>query len=721
MVPGSSSGLDSAERRILWAGLALVSLAVLATQFATLPAHVRFFDNVHWTVGYATGALLAIRGFQRTRRLDSLFFAIATSSYFVGQILWDVQVAVGWNPFPGPSDIFFWGLGPGLTLAFVSQLRGLPQPTFWAAVLDLTAFAAAALAYTLSLYLPERGESGLLVTVTLVAYPVFLYTALGAGVILTLLRRWRLTPSLGLLLVAILADAIVWSEWNLRTLRGTLGDGILLNFVFSYAAILLGVSVAVWNPREVDRPGTERLYFVVSHTVPVLLALGAGIALQRSPLLSASVAQWVQGCSLLIVMATLGRQTLLLAEREQRLAAEQRARAIADQYAEVLVRQHESQRLEALGVLAAGVAHDFNNILMAIRSHVDLARGSRADTPASWEAITRACDRAAEVVRSMLAFGRNPVGGPPRRVDLNAGVEESMRLLTAAIPSSVVFETSLDPETPAILADPAQLQQVLLNLTTNGAHAIGGASGHIAIRTGLRPLDADNRYRLAPGVYAQLQVEDTGRGMDEATRRRIFEPFFTTKGPDEGSGMGLAVVHGIVSGAGGVIECESGPGLGARFTILWPAAGEAEKQTPSPAPAPSGGSGVSLLEGVEILVVDDDEAIAGPVSRYLGKRGALVTECHNPLEALELVRADPRRFRALVCDFTMPEMRGDELCSAILEIVPRMRIVLSSGTEMALPPDPSNRIRMLLKPYPLAELVSLLAALLREDEPPDPA
>jgi signal transduction histidine kinase len=705
--------LDRTQRLILWVGLALVSLAVVGTQVAHTPAHVRFFDNVHWTSGYAAGALLAFTGWRKRRASASRWFTFATASYLVGQLLWDVQVAVGWNPFPGPSDVFFSALGPGLIVAFVSQLRGLPRSTQWMAGLDLVAFSAAALAFTLALYLPLRGSTGLPVTVTLVAYPVFLFTALGAGVVLVLVRRWRLTPGVALLLAAVLADALIWSDWNLRTLRGTLGDGIALNFVFSYAAIALGTGAALWEPLPVERPGTDLLYYALANSIPVLLALGAGIALQQSPLLPASVGPWVQWCSLLVVTAALARQSLALAEREQRLAAERRARCLADQYRDVLARQHEAQRLESLGTLAAGVAHDFNNLLMAIRGHVDLARHDAAEAPASWDAIAKACDRGAEVVHSMMAFGRRQTGSQVRLVLIAAAVQESLRLLRAVIPSSVAFDTELDPAAPAILADPAQLQQILMNLSSNSAHAIGPTPGRITIRASGRRLEADNVEGLPAGEYAQLIVSDTGRGMDEATRRRIFEPFFTTKGADEGSGMGLAVVHGIVTGAGGAVHCESAPDRGATFTILWPRASEEGARSEASRPVPAS---VALPRGAEVLVVDDEEDITRAVGRYLGKQGLRVTTCNNPVEALRLVQVDPSRFAAVVCDLTMPEMRGDTLCAAIAEIAPRTRIVLSSGTDTPLATDAPGVSATLLKPYRLADLAGLLARLLADEK-----
>jgi signal transduction histidine kinase/CheY-like chemotaxis protein len=386
---------------------------------------------------------------------------------------------------------------------------------------------------------------------------------------------------------------------------------------------------------------------------------------------------------------------------------------LAEQYRAALAREQQAQRLEALGTLAAGIAHDFNNLLMGIRSHAELAHSDPADAESSWNAILNACARGSQVVRSMLSFSRGGEEAPPSRLALGASVEESLRLLRAMIPSSIGFETELHADTPKVMADAAQVQQILVNLVGNSADAIGDHPGRIHVRAGRRQLTEPNVFKLPPGVYAELQVSDDGQGMDEATRQRVFEPFFTTKGPEKGTGMGLAVVHGIVTAAGGVVECESVPAGGTRFTILWPA-----ELTSTAAEWPieavrSEHPAFDLPPGTAVLVVDDEPEIAQAIARFLQKRRLVVTARYDPQEALQLVRADPTRFAAVVCDLIMPAMRGDELCRAILEVAPEIPVILSSGTESVQIPD-CGFAGVLVKPYGLDDLGKLLAHVLTE-------
>jgi signal transduction histidine kinase/CheY-like chemotaxis protein len=685
-----------------------VTLAVAGTRLAETAAGVRFFDNAHWTLGYATGALLAWTGWRRRPSPARLCFLFGTGSYLAGQLLWDLQVASGWNPFPGPSDLFFIALGPWLAVGFAFELARSRPATLWAAGLDLFGMSAAALACTLSLYLPKSGESTLLVTATLAAYPVVLSMALGTGLVALLARRWRPRGPLLLLLGAIFVKVAIWGDWNLRTLEGRLGDGILLNYVFSYTAIALGVGIALFDPREIESAHDERVYYVLSSMLPILLAVGAGVALSQSPLLPAQVSPWVRGCSLVIVVSAVARQGLVLVEREERLAAERKARILADQYSEAVERHERAQRLEALGTLAAGVAHDFNNLLMGIRSHADLATRFPAHSASSWEAVMRACERGAAVVQGMLAFGRQRAAVEPRRLELSEAVSESLRLLRALIPKNVVFETRFDPRTPRILADPAQLQQILMNLAVNAAHAIGSQPGRIEIATRGRAISRASSRALAAGDYAEIVVSDSGSGMDPLTQLRIFEPFFSTKDASEGAGMGLAVVHGIVTAARGAIECETAPGMGSSFTILWPAAtgSDAQEAREKPGPAEE-----LVPTGAEVLVVDDEKAVAAAVEQYLDAIGFRAHACNDPREALELVRREPGRFAAVVCDLTMPELRGDALCRELVALRPDLPVILSTGTEPERLAE-SGFAAVLVKPYSLDELARLIERVL---------
>jgi CheY-like chemotaxis protein len=320
----------------------------------------------------------------------------------------------------------------------------------------------------------------------------------------------------------------------------------------------------------------------------------------------------------------------------------------------------------------------------------------------------RACERGAAVVQGMLAFGRQRAAVEPRRLELSEAVSESLRLLRALIPKNVVFETRFDPRTPRILADPAQLQQILMNLAVNAAHAIGSQPGRIEIATRGRAISRASSRALAAGDYAEIVVSDSGSGMDPLTQLRIFEPFFSTKDASEGAGMGLAVVHGIVTAARGAIECETAPGMGSSFTILWPAAtgSDAQEAREKPGPAEE-----LVPTGAEVLVVDDEKAVAAAVEQYLDAIGFRAHACNDPREALELVRREPGRFAAVVCDLTMPELRGDALCRELVALRPDLPVILSTGTEPERLAE-SGFAAVLVKPYSLDELARLIERVL---------
>ena len=236
-----------------------------------------------------------------------------------------------------------------------------------------------------------------------------------------------------------------------------------------------------------------------------------------------------------------------------------------------------AQRMESLGQLAGAIAHDFNNILAAILANTTMGKLEATADAASgqfFDEIDRAGARATALVRQILTFSRDQA---PKRelVNLPAIVEESLRLVRATAPRTITFETMIAPDVPAILAESTQVQQVIMNLCTNAAHAIGAATGRVRVRVERAVLErglGDSTVELLPGTYARLGVEDTGAGMSEATLERIFEPFFTTKEAGKGTGLGLAVVHGIMKSHQGGIVVRSTPGVGTTFTLYFPAA-----------------------------------------------------------------------------------------------------------------------------------------------------
>jgi two-component system, cell cycle sensor histidine kinase and response regulator CckA len=339
----------------------------------------------------------------------------------------------------------------------------------------------------------------------------------------------------------------------------------------------------------------------------------------------------------------------------------------------------ESQKMEAIGTLAGGIAHDFNNILGTILGNVELAR---QDAASNWQAlvsldeIQKAGHRARDLVQQILSFSRRQPTSR-RAMALAPVVEESVGLLRSAFQGSVRIEYRCAADTPTVMADPTQVQQVLLNLGANAAHAMEGRVGSIDIRVEGIMLDASvaqHGFQLRPGQYARVVVSDTGHGMDGATQRRIFEPFFTTKPAGKGTGLGLSVVHGIMQTHGGAIIVHSEPGKGSRFELYFPRTEEAVDGMTATAAA-GGGHG----NGQHILYIDDDEAQLYMNKRMLERWGYRVSAYLEQRDALDLLRAGNIPFDLVITDFNMPGMSGLEVAQAVRDAQPDLPVIVVSG------------------------------------------
>ncbi|AOW14952.1 hypothetical protein LPB72_12820 [Hydrogenophaga crassostreae] len=351
----------------------------------------------------------------------------------------------------------------------------------------------------------------------------------------------------------------------------------------------------------------------------------------------------------------------------------------------------ESQKMQAIGTLAGGIAHDFNNIIAAILGNTNLARQDASDNPQvleSLEEIHKSATRARSLVQQILSFSRRQ---PTARklASMVTVIEESVRLFRATLPGRVMIELQADGETPLVLADPMQIQQVAINLVNNAMQAIGDASGRIGIRLDTVMLDTKfveahpalrGLHAAHPGRTVRLSIADNGPGMDAATMARVFEPFFTTKPIDEGTGLGLSVVLGIVQTHEGAITVDSQPGKGATFTVYLPAAQAIADAATSPEPAhPASAAAADPSSDLRILYLDDDESLVFLVTRLLGRRGYQVKGFIDQHEALTAIREDPAAFDLVVSDYNMPGLSGLDVAREIRTIRADLPVAVASG------------------------------------------
>ncbi|MFO0930284.1 MAG: ATP-binding protein, partial [Gemmataceae bacterium] len=336
----------------------------------------------------------------------------------------------------------------------------------------------------------------------------------------------------------------------------------------------------------------------------------------------------------------------------------------------------QAQKMEAIGRLAGGVAHDFNNLLTVINGYGDLLLAVLATDDSNrpaLAAIREAGERAARLTSQLLAFSRKAIV-EPKVLDLNDVVEHSQRLLSRLVGEDIHLITVLDPAVPRIRIDPGQLEQVIMNLLVNARDAMP-TGGQLTIET--HPLflsghDLAGHPALHPGRYAELVVSDTGCGMSDETLTRLFEPFFTTKGQGKGTGLGLAVVHGVVEQAGGLIRVHSRVGQGTTFRILFPAVPEST--------GGSAGGVASPLRGSETVLLVEDEDAVRTVSRIgLESQGYVVLTAESGPDAVRLAEEYPGPIHLLVTDVVMPGMGGRQVVETIRGRRPGLRVLYMSG------------------------------------------
>jgi PAS domain S-box-containing protein len=367
----------------------------------------------------------------------------------------------------------------------------------------------------------------------------------------------------------------------------------------------------------------------------------------------------------------------------------------------------QAQKMEAIGTLAGGIAHDFNNILAPILgySELALARISPGDPlAADLQQVITAAGRAKGLVQQILAFSRQaPQERKPFQPHLV--VKEALKLLRASLPSTIEIRAEIPAECGAILADPTQFHQIIMNLCTNAYHAMRETGGVLGVRMAKITINEnDSRVpsaEIAPGDYVLIEVSDTGCGMEQKTLAHIFDPYFTTKSMGEGTGLGLSVVHGIVKSYQGQITVYSEPGKGTRFHVYLPRIAE----TPSLAEADRSGA---IPTGTErVLVVDDEAVITTMLEVILQGLGYQVTSSGNSLEALALIDQDPMAFDLLITDMTMPHLTGFELAHKAMAIRADLPIILCTGFSELINKEQAQALGIrayLTKPVSMLEL-----------------
>ncbi|MEQ9496709.1 MAG: ATP-binding protein [Deltaproteobacteria bacterium] len=386
-----------------------------------------------------------------------------------------------------------------------------------------------------------------------------------------------------------------------------------------------------------------------------------------------------------------------------------------------------TQRMEALGVLAGGVAHDFNNILTGIIATASLALSTLETSDPLYEdikAIDRAAYRAAELVRQILMFSRS-TEVERKRIDLGDVLTETTSLLRASIPATVEVGCTSDEHAPAVLANAGQIHQVLMNLGTNAFQALPDAHGRIDLALERCEIDQVHASeRLQPGTYARLSVRDDGIGMDEETLQRIFEPFFTTKNAGQGTGLGLSMVHGAMESHGGAVLVHSRPGAGTRFDLYLPADEDTRETIRSAREAQAATRG----EGRRILLVDDEAVVVDAFTRALRTMGYAVEAAHDPEIGWKKFEASPEAFDVVVTDLTMPGSTGIELTSRVRSVRDNIPVILTTGFAGALTPERLEAARfdaVLYKPLSGTKLCQavgeVLGRRLRNASPPEPS
>lgn len=520
-------------------------------------------------------------------------------------------------------------------------------------------------------------------------------TALIVGVVALLSRR-SIAPRWGHALCSLMwcspVSSTLFGAWmrpeplySVLIPLEMVGAAVLLDTRW-VAGLMLGIQV-FWIPISLRASAHDAALSLMTAFTAQAFALVMQIVMRRALLLHATTAQELK---------------IQLAER---LRLEDRLLHV--------------QRMEAVGTLAAGLAHDMNNVLGSITSFAGLL-ADEVTSPrgrADLEQITAQSMRGAELTRGLLAFSRH---GKYRKqpVRIDDVVHEVIPMLERTLPRSIAIQPQLDAGAHCIEGDPVQLGQILINLGINAAHAMNG-DGKMVIATDIVELDAGaaNTLGLPPGRHARFQVTDSGIGMDEATRRRVFEPFFTTKPAGQGTGLGLSTVWGIVQSHHGAVSVESTPRVGSTFTVHIPLTAET-----APAQSKPTVKTVRIQRAGLVLIADDEPAVRAGTARIVERMGLSALQACNGDEALALYLERGTSIDLVILDMVMPVMGGAE-CFRKLRQASQVPVLIATGyaTDADVQEMVARGAALIEKPFPSSDLVTQVARLLESSRPAAPA
>ncbi|MGC4061394.1 MAG: ATP-binding protein [Aquabacterium sp.] len=730
--------MNTRAYRISLAGLlALTLTGMVGARLSPLgsPDTARvFFDNLHWTCAYAAAALLASRAIVQASssndRRAARWLTAAMLSLMGGQLVWNIQIPLGWTPFPGPSDIFFLGMGPLMTAGLwqIGRAR-LNHTARQTVLLDTLACVTAILAATMALFLPRQGVYSLFQICVMAAYVISVITPACLGVILALTARARLGWRAFLLPATTAVLTLCWTVWNLRFLNNRLVDGDWLNLGFSGVALLIGAGIKGYRLDAANDPALERRYEGLLRMLPltmVLLAAGGIVVTANLQGIDPAIMWSVQIGSAAVAIMAFVRQSLLLRERDQLILAE---RLLRQREFELELRVAERTRDLALATRAAEAASQAKSDFLANMSHeirtplngvlgfAQLALiGSQSPTQRDYlEKVQYSGKQLLRLINDILDMSKIEAGkleleSIPFDID---GVLKSAQAQLGHLACEKDLSLSITTSPQAgmrLMGDPLRIEQILLNYLSNAIKFT--QQGGITVRAQLDDT-GDGLCTL------RLEVGDTGPGLPATTLSRLFNTFEqgdnATTRRHGGSGLGLAICKRLAELMGGDVGADSEPGRGSCFWFSVKLH-KAQASAPDNLTPQHGGRyhavQASNLSGTRVLLAEDNEVNQLLASSILEQVGATVRIARNGQEALDLLHQEP--FDCVLMDVHMPDMDGLEATRLIRADARLSHVRIIAMTANALSEDEALCISagmddFVCKPYDSQQLCETIA------------